>query len=68
MKTQQRREQQMQVDADRPCRRKRQYGTKTVALQEANRQGARYGMPLRVYRCPTCHEWHLTKRLEKGKP
>ncbi|PAT04916.1 hypothetical protein CKJ85_01965 [Corynebacterium sp. NML 150383] len=34
-----------------------------VALKWSRRAG-----PLRIYECPSCGSWHLTKRPDWGKP
>lgn len=43
------------------CSGKRRHKTQTSAIAAALRLSRR-GHPLRVYRCPTCGDWHLTKR------
>ena len=43
------------------CRRKTRYRNKTTALRVARKRMA-MGVPyLRVYHCPYCNGWHLTK-------
>ncbi|PZU32768.1 MAG: hypothetical protein DI576_08445 [Actinomyces sp.] len=40
---------------------KRQYGDYGEAARVALRR-SRYAGPLRIYECPLCGSWHLTKR------
>ncbi|KAB1943091.1 hypothetical protein F8227_16020 [Brevibacterium linens ATCC 9172] len=46
---------------------KRQYGDYGDAARVALRR-SRYAGPLRIYECPSCGAWHLTKRRSWGKP
>jgi hypothetical protein len=38
------------------------YTSEHKAIGAAIRSSRRGGLPLRVYQCPGCHGWHLTKR------
>lgn len=42
--------------------RKKRYAVERHAISAVLRAARRSGLPLRVYRCPACHGWHLTKR------
>lgn len=55
---------EIEIDHQRPCHRKRKYDSRGEAKSSANEQLNRCGIVLRVYQCPTCRGWHLTKRLE----
>lgn len=46
---------------------KRQYDDYGDAAHVALRR-SRYAGPLRIYECPSCGSWHLTKRRSWGKP
>lgn len=41
---------------------KRSYPDELRAIAAAIRCSAKRGVPLRVYECPSCHGWHLTRR------
>lgn len=45
----------------RACTSKRRYNSEIDAMRAAVRCG------LTWYRCPYCHRWHLTSRLEMGR-
>jgi hypothetical protein len=49
------------------CGRKRRHPTQLDAIASAIRCSARAGHPLRVYACPDCGGWHLT-RWATAKP
>lgn len=42
---------------------KRRFTTQTSAYTAALVHARQGSPPLRVYRCPDCHAWHLTSRL-----
>lgn len=44
-----------------PASGKKQYHTYSSAVSVAVQRSRHVG-PLRVYRCPECKKWHLTKR------
>ena len=46
------------------ARGKSRYATKREAIRYAIASSKRSELPLRVYRCPTCKGFHLTKRAE----
>jgi hypothetical protein len=46
---------------ERQCLDKRAYASQTDAKMTASRIRVKRGVPLRAYRCPNCHWWHLTK-------
>lgn len=46
---------------------KRQYDDYDDAARVALRR-SRYAGPLRIYECPSCGSWHLTKRRGWGSP
>lgn len=48
------------------CRRKGRYGSGEAALAAALAGEGQFGLPLRVYRCDRCGQFHLTSRT-KGK-
>lgn len=41
------------------------YRTPRRAQQAARRVAVAVGHPLRVYRCPDCGAWHLTRQLRR---
>lgn len=43
-------------------RPKVKYASQDVAQIAAARMSKHQGIPLRVYQCPACNYWHLTKR------
>jgi uncharacterized protein YlaI len=45
------------------CDHKVRYKTRTQAMLYALKRVREAGRPLRAYRCPECHRWHLTKRV-----
>ena len=45
---------------------KRRWPTRKGALDSANKNTN--GVPLRAYKCPTCRDWHLTKRVKVQSP
>jgi hypothetical protein len=45
---------------------KRRYPTQREAISAAMRASYRSGLGLRVYRCPTCHGYHLTRKKQWG--
>lgn len=45
------------------CLRKRSYRTARSAVLTAQKAFERRGVELRVYHCPHCGQFHLTKRL-----
>lgn len=49
------------------CHKKRSYATKTDALTVARKQFMRRGVTLRVYQCPNCKWFHLTKTKGEAK-
>jgi hypothetical protein len=42
------------------CHRKKQYKDRVTALHKAANWGQR------VYQCPDCHQWHLTRKEVDG--
>lgn len=44
------------------CTRKRRYHSRLDAELNADRLMRDNGLTLRVYKCPLCHGWHLSKR------
>lgn len=51
------------IEAHSACGRKRRYPSEEAALSFASRSMNVYGSPpLKVYRCPYCHGWHLTHK------
>lgn len=50
-----------QIKRYQPCGKAR-YATERQAIRVAMSSSRRSGLPLRVYRCPECKGWHLTKR------
>lgn len=53
----------MQTTGQRDCQRKNAHRTEAKALRAAARLAGRARVRhLRVYRCPHCACWHLTKR------
>jgi hypothetical protein len=44
------------------CKSKRRYTTEAFAQRVAMRATRQRGTPLRVYPCPLCKGWHITKR------
>ena len=49
-------------DRYRQCGKKRRYRSEHDARLSANNGMTKRGTPLRVYRCPICNGWHITKR------
>ncbi len=47
---------------DRMCLSKKVYWTETEARTKADRCEAKRGVKLRVYHCPVCNQYHLTKQ------
>jgi hypothetical protein len=43
------------------CRRKTRYASEREADDAAYRKRMEEGLALRVYRCPWCDGWHLTR-------
>gem|GEM_PF-3218563 len=43
----------------RYCEEKRRYATKGAALTEAWRLEKQQRLPMKVYRCAACHDWHV---------
>lgn len=50
------------MSAPDKCGTKHRYRDELDAIGAAIRCSAKRGTPLRVYRCPDCGDWHLTKR------
>lgn len=46
------------------CKRKVRYGTERKALRVADRRFRKVGVELRVYSCPLCQGFHLTKKKD----
>lgn len=46
----------------RGCKSKRRYSTEQLADKVAARATSQRGLALRVYCCPLCQGWHITKR------
>lgn len=46
------------------CPGKRRHTSQRAAIAAAIRL-SRNNVPLRVYRCPFCHGWHLTKQQRR---
>lgn len=44
------------------CKNKRRYHSEALAEQVAKRATRQRGLALRVYQCPLCQGWHITKR------
>jgi hypothetical protein len=44
------------------CKNKRRYPSEPFADQVAARATRQRGLALRVYACPLCQGWHITKR------
>lgn len=40
------------------------YPSELAAIRRAIRSSAKRGTPLRVYRCPACRSFHLTKKKQ----
>lgn len=51
----------MDDQSDTQCQ-KRGYPTQAAAIGVGLRASRKTGAALRVYRCPACGAWHLTKR------
>ncbi len=47
------------------CRGKVAYPTERAALKSAQRCNTARGTELRVYECPICECWHLTKQIQQ---
>lgn len=47
------------------CTRKRRYHSRLDAELNASRLVSDNGLMLRVYKCPLCHGWHLSKVRHK---
>lgn len=43
------------------CTAKRPHASRRQAIIAADRIGSEHAVPLSVYRCPHCKQWHLTK-------
>ena len=52
----------MKLRNESQCHKKRSYPSRTDALSVARIQFNRRGVRLRVYQCPNCKWFHLTKR------
>jgi len=50
------------------CGSKRRYWTKVDALVQMEIAMNRFDSPMRVYRCPTCKGWHLSKKRRRAAP
>lgn len=46
----------------RGCKSKRRYPSEKFAEKVARRATRQRGLALRVYPCPLCQGWHITKR------
>ena len=55
----------MSADAKRTCAEKNAYPTHALAAATARDQMRNGGPPLRVYRCPVCGKYHLTKQVDE---
>lgn len=51
----------MTVRQHRPCGKVR-YTSERTAIRKAIASSRHAGLALRVYRCPDCKGWHLTKK------
>jgi len=49
------------VNTELACTKKRKYKTKELATIAGAYQELRTPNKLRVYQCPRCNQWHLTK-------
>jgi hypothetical protein len=50
---------------ERQCWQKQRYKTEAKAKQAARRNQWRALLPLKVYHCPICKGWHVSKILRK---
>lgn len=46
---------------EKACRKKVRFDDANEAHRTARKNGKAKGLPLRSYRCPVCHGWHITK-------
>lgn len=46
------------------CQRKVRFPTRNDARAAAKHEAARHRRDMAVYKCPTCHAYHITKAVE----
>jgi hypothetical protein len=47
------------------CWQKKRFYSEDIAKYTAKLQRKRYGQLMKVYRCPFCEFWHLTREKEQ---
>lgn len=51
------------TDQEKGCKSKSHYPNRQTAERYAEKVFKTRQVQLRVYNCPHCHKWHLTKRI-----
>ena len=54
----------MKLRNESQCHKKRSYFSFTEAGTARDRAESKRGVKLRIYKCPCCLQWHLTKAPE----
>jgi hypothetical protein len=59
----------LEIKVEKACFRKRLYPTEEEAKKGLDWVSRKRGVDVRMYRCPTCHGYHLTSRVlpQKGE-